>query len=136
MNNYFEVNAAGGLVRNENGEVLLIHRNGKWDLPKGHQEEGEDIRDTAVREVMEETGISGITLGKHICTTNHTYFRDGKMHLKHTWWYDMECSSDAALIPQTEEGIEAVEWVKWHDLPPYLQNTYATIRQVFDTAEK
>ena len=62
MNKYLEVNAAGGLVRNGNGEFLMIHRNGKWDLPKGHQEEGERIEDTAVREVMEETGIDGIIL--------------------------------------------------------------------------
>ena len=38
-----EVNAAGGLVSNRRGDFLLISRNGLWDLPKGHQEEGEDI---------------------------------------------------------------------------------------------
>ena len=38
-----EVNAAGGLVSNRRGDYLLINRNSLWDLPKGHQEEGEDI---------------------------------------------------------------------------------------------
>ena len=50
-----EVNAAGGLVSNRREDVLLISRNGLWDLPKGHQEAGEDIRVTALREVQEET---------------------------------------------------------------------------------
>ncbi|MBR5072916.1 MAG: NUDIX domain-containing protein [Bacteroidales bacterium] len=47
-----EVNAAGGLVSNRRGDYLLISRNGLWDLPKGHQEAGEDIRTTAMREVQ------------------------------------------------------------------------------------
>ena len=43
-----EVNAAGGLVSNRRGDFLLISRNGLWDLPKGHQEAGEDIEVTAL----------------------------------------------------------------------------------------
>ena len=49
--------AAGGIVMNKNNEVLLIHRRGKWDLPKGKLDCGETIEDTAVREVSEEVGI-------------------------------------------------------------------------------
>lgn len=47
------------IVRNENGEILLEKRsdNGEWCLPGGCQELGEDLRDTAVRELLEETGI-------------------------------------------------------------------------------
>lgn len=47
------------VVRNENGEILLQKRtdNGEWCLPGGCQELGEDLRDTAVRELFEETGI-------------------------------------------------------------------------------
>ena len=59
---FTEVNAGGGLVSNRRGDFLLISRNGLWDLPKGHQEEGEDIRTTALREVQEETGIDKIEL--------------------------------------------------------------------------
>ena len=83
-----EVNAAGGLVSNRRGDVLLISRNGMWDLPKGHQEEGEDIRTTALREVQEETGVGQLELGELICVTDHCYLRGGTWHLKHTWWYD------------------------------------------------
>ena len=39
--------AAGGLVTNENNEILLIFRRGKWDLPKGKLEKGEKLEDCA-----------------------------------------------------------------------------------------
>ena len=41
--------AGGGLVYNKKGEVLFIFRNGKWDLPKGGIEKGEEIEITAMR---------------------------------------------------------------------------------------
>ena len=80
-----EVNAGGGLVSNRRGDFLLISRNGLWDLPKGHQDPGEDIRVTALREVEEETGIDDLQLRELICITDHCYRRDGIWHLKHTW---------------------------------------------------
>ena len=51
------VEAAGGLVQHANGKVLFIHRNNRWDLPKGRIEKGENEIDAAVREVIEETGV-------------------------------------------------------------------------------
>ena len=64
-----EVVAAGGLVSNRRGDYLLINRNGLWDLPKGHQEAGEDIAVTALREVQEETGVDQLELRGLICVT-------------------------------------------------------------------
>ena len=87
-NEFKEVNAGGGLVSNRRGDFLLINRNGLWDLPKGHQEEGEDIKITSLREVQEETGVNHLELGRLICITDHCYKRDGIWHLKHTWWFD------------------------------------------------
>ena len=131
MYNYLEVNAAGGLVTNSRGEFLLIRRSGLWDLPKGHQEPGEAIETTALREVEEETGISGLVLGDFIKVTDHTYFRNEKWHLKHTWWYGMSVSDDPELTPQTEEGITEVRWVSKEELPELLKQTYPTIVEVF-----
>ena len=56
--------AGGGLVYNQKGEVLFIFRNGKWDLPKGGIEIGEDIEYTALREVEEETGVNKLLITK------------------------------------------------------------------------
>lgn len=126
-----EVNAAGGLVRNRRSDCLLISRNGKWDLPKGHQEAGEDIKVTALREVQEETGVRELELGDLICITDHCYLRDGLWHLKHTWWYDMLYTAPVDLIPQREEDISKAAWVAKSSLPPFLKNTYPSILEVF-----
>ncbi|HCY72780.1 MAG TPA: hypothetical protein DHU75_01175 [Rikenellaceae bacterium] len=126
-----EVNAAGGLVVNRRGDYLLIKRNAKWDLPKGHQEAGEDIRVTAVREVEEETGVDKLELGPLICVTDHCYLRDGVWHLKHTWWYEMLYNAPVDLIPQREEDISKAAWVAKSSLPPFLKNTYPSILEVF-----
>ena len=135
MHNYLEVNAAGGLVTNGKGEFLLIRRSGLWDLPKGHQDPGESLEDTAVREVEEETGLHGLKLGKFICTTDHCYQRDEKWYLKHTWWYSMLYTDPTDLTPQREEDIAKAAWVAKSSLPPYLTNTYPSIAEVFKEAK-
>lgn len=129
-----EVNAAGGLVENRRGDYLLIKRDGLWDLPKGHQEAGEDIKVTALREVQEETGVDDLSLGDLICVTDHCYKRNGIWHLKHTWWYRMCYLKPLDLTPQTEEDITKAAWVAKSSLPPFLKNTYPSIKEVFLTA--
>lgn len=131
---FLEVNAGGGLVSNRRGDYLLISRNGLWDLPKGHQDPGEDIAVTALREVQEETGIQDIILRDLICITDHCYRRNGIWHLKHTWWYDMLYTDPTDLTPQTEEDIAKAAWVAKSSLPPYLRNTYPSIQEVFREA--
>ena len=132
---FLEVNAGGGLVSNRRGDYLLISRNGMWDLPKGHQDPGEDISVTALREVEEETGIMDLEMRSLICVTDHCYKRNGIWHLKHTWWYDMLHTDPADLTPQTEEDITKAAWVAKSSLPPYLLNTYPSIIEVFREAK-
>ena len=74
---FVEVTAGGGLVSNRRGDYLLISRNGLWDLPKGHLEPGEDIRECSLREVQEETGVDELQLRDLICITDHCYLRNG-----------------------------------------------------------
>ena len=51
--------SVGGVILNPGGSVLVINQNGNsWSLPKGHVEAGETLRQTAVREIAEETGIT------------------------------------------------------------------------------
>lgn len=134
-NEFLEVNAGGGLVRNRRGDYLLISRNGMWDLPKGHQDPGEDISVTALREVREETGIDDLQLRGLICITDHCYKRNGIWHLKHTWWYDMLDDKPIDLVPQTEEDISKAAWVAKSSLPAFLNNTYPSISEVFREAK-
>ncbi len=103
--------AAGGVVRNDKDEILFIRRLGKWDLPKGKIEKGEDREEAAVREVAEETGLEEVILEPFLNTTFHTYMeRNGKKTLKKTFWYKMLYVGNEKPIPQIEEGILEVSW--------------------------
>lgn len=128
---FVEVDAGGGLVSNRRGDFLLINRNGLWDLPKGHHEQGEDIRMTALREVQEETGVDKLILRDLICITDHCYKRNGLWHLKHTYWYDMLYEEPVDLVPQREEDISKAAWVAKSSLPDFLLKTYPSIVEVF-----
>ncbi len=104
------VHAAGGCVLNESQEILSIYRRNSWDLPKGKLETGESKKACAIREVEEETGITGITVEEKIGKTYHV-FRDRKQRrvLKISHWFLMYAKQQA-LTPQTEEDIELAEW--------------------------
>ena len=105
------IEAAGGLVTNPEGKVLMIFRRGYWDLPKGKIDPGESPEAAAIREVQEETGLQNLDLIKLAGETYHTY-REGKDRriLKKTYWYRM-LTSDLQLHPQHDEDIELAEWV-------------------------
>ena len=124
--------AAGGLVFNDKNELLMIFRRGKWDLPKGKLDEGEDIEDCAVREVKEETGLENVSIENFTGLTFHEYF---DTHLnedvrKETHWYKMKAKGMQALIPQTEEDIEIIEWVDAKHIPGKLENSYVNIIEI------
>ncbi len=125
------IEAAGGLVFNPAGHLLVFFRRGSWDLPKGKIDPGETPPVAAVREVQEETGIKNIDLGPFIDHTLHTYNMKSKRMLKTTWWYQMK-TSDTTLIPQTEEDISLIEWVEpeaWLASSPVL---YGSIRDILE----
>jgi 8-oxo-dGTP pyrophosphatase MutT (NUDIX family) len=126
--------AAGGIVVNPNKEILWIYRRGIWDLPKGKLDPNETVEACALREVMEETGISNLVLGNLILTTKHQY-HDPYLNTeveKTTYWYFMSTDQLQDGIPQTEEDIEAIAWVKKEDIAPYLEKTYDTIKEVME----
>ena len=83
---YKVIEAAGGLVFNEKNKILMIFRNGKWDLPKGKIELGESIEDAAIREVEEECGIDNLKIDNKLINTYHTYNLNGFNILKKTWF--------------------------------------------------
>ena len=126
---YTVIKAAGGLVLKD-GEVLMIFRLGKWDLPKGKLENGEKSREGAVREVEEECNIK-VRLDKKICSTWHTYKNNGKKILKKTDWYVMYCNDDSQMKPQIEEDIQDLKWMDETELRKASYNTYPSIRHVF-----
>ena len=130
VNNIVLIEAAGGLVKNEEGEYLFIFRNDKWDLPKGKIEINEPVKEAAVREVEEECGIKVSKLGKKICKTYHVYISKGDVVLKKTHWYSMKFKGAARLKPQKEEGITDVRWFKKNFIDAILLNTFPSIVDV------
>lgn len=127
-----QVTAAGGVVENEKEEVLLIFRRGKWDLPKGKLDKNETIEQCAIREVMEETGLTNVDLKQALTITYHTYDEFGKHILKDSHWYQMKVNGTQQLTPQTEEDISELKWVKKKELSNYLNNTFPSVKDVLE----
>jgi 8-oxo-dGTP pyrophosphatase MutT (NUDIX family) len=123
--------AGGGLVFNAKGEILFIFRNGKWDLPKGGIEKNEKIKQTAVREVEEETGVTGLTVVQKLPKTYHVFKRNGRYKLKITHWYEMKTDFEGIPIGQAEEGIEKVAWLNPEQIKEALKNSYENIKLLF-----
>ena len=123
--------AGGGLVYNKKGEVLFIFRGGKWDLPKGGTEKGEDIEDTAMREVEEETGVNKLKITKKLQKTYHVFKRNGTYRLKITHWFEMHSDFEGIPLGQIEEGIEKAVWLHPREMPEVLKNSYENIKLLF-----
>jgi ADP-ribose pyrophosphatase YjhB (NUDIX family) len=123
------INAAGGLVKNSQSEYLFIFRRGKWDLPKGKLDEGEDFETAAIREVQEECGITHIELGDLYHLSYHIYEENNDWVLKQTNWYLMK-SEEKNLIPQLEEGITQTAWLPTSQFEKVRENTYASIDEI------
>lgn len=124
------IQAAGGLVKNEKGEHLFIFRRGKWDLPKGKVDDGENVEQAAKREVEEECGIKVSQAGPLLGITYHMYELHGDLILKPTTWYSMKVVGQHVLVPQIEEDITEVRWLPTSGLELVLQNTYPLVREV------
>ncbi|MCK8479988.1 NUDIX hydrolase [Psychroserpens algicola] len=120
--------AGGGKVYNQHGDVLFIYRNEKWDLPKGKTEGKESIEETAIREVEEETGVTGLKITKALDTTYHIFKRNGKHKIKVTYWFEMTTDFNGKLYPQEKEGITKVAWLNKAEQAEALENSYANIK--------
>jgi 8-oxo-dGTP pyrophosphatase MutT (NUDIX family) len=109
-----EERSAGGVVVRPVGDALMVllirdpYR--KWGLPKGHIEEDETGEQAAYREVMEETGLTEVTVGPELGTIDwHFRFR-GKLIHKYCQFFLM-ATEDGATCPELEEGITECVWI-------------------------
>ncbi|MFV1883472.1 MAG: NUDIX hydrolase [Balneola sp.] len=133
------ITAAGGVVyqielKSERVLVLLIYRNGYWDLPKGKLEKGESIPMCAVREVAEETNSELPTIISTLGTTYHEYKEKKKHFGKTTYWYSMVFPRIQALHPQKSEGIEKIEWVELEKAKTMVG--FENLREILDRFTK
>lgn len=125
-----KITAGGGVVLNDEGQLLMIHRLGHWDLPKGKVEKGEDVAMCAIREVEEECGVKGLGITSKAVVTYHIHRRNGRKILKISHWYHMRTSYSGRLVPQVEEDIEKVKWVAPKKIAKKLDSTWPSVVEV------
>jgi len=130
------IQAAGGLVKNDEKKILMIFRRGKWDLPKGKLDEGEKIEDCAIREVEEETGLKNVNLELPLIVTYHTYHEGTKFILKESHWFAMTINGNQTLTPQKEEDIFDIKWVSPNEVNAYLTKSFPLIEDITSLAKQ
>lgn len=131
---YKIIKAAGGIVL-KNEKLLMIHRMGVWDFPKGKIDNNEPSSECAVREIEEECGVIAEVTDK-ICATWHTYTDKDKKILKKTSWYLMKCVDDSEAKPQLEEQIDEVAWKSAKEAKNLLENSYESVKYVLKMYKK
>ncbi len=130
---FARITAAGGIVADDGGRLLLIRRNDRWDLPKGRLETGEALERCAEREIAEETGVEACVEAP-LCATWHAYWFEPtqRWELNRTWWYLLRTTRPAELRPQREEGIERVVWCDRATAAAHLEAAFPTVRRTFE----
>lgn len=124
--------AAGGLVQNDKGELLMIFRRGHWDLPKGKIDSGETDEQSAVREVNEETGLTGLSIVKRLTPSFHAYRIGKEWILKETHWFLMHTSNPLNVKPQVEEGITQVRWFNSRGYTSTYELLFPSLKSLVD----
>ena len=115
-----------GIVAFKGNSVLLMKRNGVWDLPKGKSEENEQHVITALRECEEETGLrkAYFQISRELFPTHHFTSYGGETYLKITFWFlgKFVGPIDHIFYPQHDEGITECDWVSLSTINDYLPN--------------
>ena len=131
-----ELSAGGVVFRVEEGMPLfLLIRDSyeNWGFPKGHIEGSERAEDAALREVVEETGVSGLTLRGAIATIDWFFRFRGRLIHKHCHFFLMETEA-ASTSPQRAEGITACRWMRYEEAESTV--SYTNAREVLRRARQ
>lgn len=127
---YTYIKAAGGVVRRDDGKILLIHRMGYWDLPKGKQDPGESMKETALREVEEEVGLHQLVLEWKIGKTYHSFRTNSKRVMKKVNWYAMYTPNPEEIVLQYSESIDDAAWIDPKSFSRLKLKTYRSVEDI------
>lgn len=111
---------AGGIVfrtkkTSDDIEILLIQDSkGRWTIPKGHIEPGENAKETAIREIGEEAGLFHIEILMWLGKIHFQYRRIDKLVLMTTQIYLVRAMDDRET-PTKEQWMRGIKWFKFND---------------------
>lgn len=110
---------AGGIVfrRDKKGEVeILLAQDAKdrWTIPKGHIEPGETPRQTAEREINEETGLKKMKVLNHLGKTQFRYRRQNSLVLMTMHIFLVKALGDSDRLVK-EEWMNGIGWFKFNE---------------------
>ncbi|NMB43600.1 MAG: NUDIX domain-containing protein [Clostridiales bacterium] len=131
-----EATSCGGVVIFR-GKILLLYKNYKnryegWVLPKGTVEEGEEYKETASREVKEETGANPSII-KYVGKSQYTFNTPHNKIVKDVHWYLMMADSYFSK-PQKEEYFLDSGYYKYHEAYHLLK--FNNEKQILEKAYK
>jgi 8-oxo-dGTP pyrophosphatase MutT (NUDIX family) len=92
------------------------------------------VRDTAVREVSEETGLKPLKILFSMDSTYHVYYTNKTRILKKTYWYLMIYDGKEEPVPQKEESITDVKWFNLEESTILARQTYPSLREMLEKA--
>ena len=129
-----EATSCGGVVIFR-GKILLLYKNYRnryegWVLPKGTVEQGEEYKETALREVKEESGADA-TIIKYVGKSRYTFNVPGDTVDKEVHWYLMMADSYYSK-PQREEFFEDSGFYKYHEAYHLLK--FSNEKQILEKA--
>lgn len=129
-----EATSCGGVVIFR-GKILLLYKNLKnkyegWVLPKGTVEAGEEHKETALREVKEESGVDA-TIIKYIDKSTYTFNVPEDVVSKEVHWYLMTAENYYSK-PQREEYFVDSGYYKYHEAFHLLK--FANERTILEKA--
>ena len=127
-----EATSCGGVVIFR-GKILLLYKNIRnkyegWVLPKGTVEDGEDFKDTALREVLEESGARAVIM-KYVADSSYTFAVPEDTVEKTVHWYLMMSDSYYSK-PQREEFFVDSGYYKYHEAYHLLK--FANEKQILE----
>lgn len=129
-----EATSCGGVVIFR-GKILLLYKNYKnkyegWVLPKGTVEEGEEYKETALREVKEESDVSALII-KYVDKSQYTFNTPTDTVVKNVHWYLMMADSYYSK-PQREEFFVDSGYYKFHEAYHLLK--FVNEKQILEKA--
>ena len=129
-----EATSCGGVVIFR-GKILLLYKNYKnkyegWVLPKGTVEQGEEHKETALREVFEESGAKA-TIIKYVGKSEYSFAVTDDIVEKEVHWYLMMADSYYSK-PQREEYFVHSGYYKYHEAYHLLK--FANEKQILEKA--